>query len=112
MDRIFLQVRGKVDILFFYHIMGGENMKKRTKENILMFLWAIVSIALLFQCRFVGVEIYKVVEYSGYPLERLYTSMFLVLGVLIIFEIVFANISIDILRRRAREETKNIVTRE
>lgn len=87
-------------------------MKKRTKENILMFLWAIVSIALLFQCRFVGVEIYKVVEYSGYPLERLYTSMFLVLGVLIIFEIVFANISIDILRRRAREETKNRVTRE
>lgn len=108
MDRIFLQVRGKVDILLFYHIMGEENMKKRTKENILMFLWVIVSMALLFQCRFVGVEIYKVVEYSGYPLERLYTSMFLVLGVLIIFEIVFANISIDILRRRAREETKNI----
>lgn len=107
MDRIFLQVRGKVDILLFYHIMGEENMKKRTKENILMFLWAIVSIALLCQCRFIGIEVCKVVEYN-YPYERLYTSMFLVLGVLIIFEIVFANISIDILRRRAREETKNI----
>jgi hypothetical protein len=51
-------------------------MKKRTKENILMFLWAIVSIALLCQCRFIGIEVCKVVEYSGYPLERLYTSMF------------------------------------
>ena len=82
-------------------------MKKRTKENILMFFWAIVSIALLCQCRFIGIEVCNVVDYN-YPYERLYTSMFLVLGVLIIFEIVFANISIDILRRRAREETKNI----